>query len=754
MLMIRKVKLVNWTSHKESELEFENANIFLGVIGSGKSSVVEAISFALFGSFPELNSRELSLVDLIRHGERRAKVELFLELKGKEIKIIREIEKTKDKAKTSSKLFVDNALFSESTTEVNNFLSSFFGFDFHTFINTLYSSQNRLEGLLYLSPSKRRALLDELMNIEKLERALKNTTSFLNRAQRLQKDLESKLKNAEEERLEKEVEKKEREIEELKKKREEIKTLKEKEERELELLKAKYRKLKEERELYYSLVKEKERLNALCEELKPYKDFSSSFDEKELLKEKEIFEELRALIREKRRELEETRLKLIRIREEILKQEKILEEIEIVKERIKRLEGVELFLENLLKKEQELVSNISRVNEKIRSSKDSLKLLEGDSPFCPVCGKELSISSKKELKEKLEKEIEYNSKKLKELEKELLGLRKDIEIKRRNLSNLERLKERLSILEKDLKKVDKNLISSLEEKEKSLRKEFEEIEQKKEACLRKINDLENQLKEIKEKEGKKRKYWFSFSRKKKIEEKLEGLSFNEESFSSLIESLKELSSSLEKKKTFLSQSKLLLEEKEKLLRELKKRREEINKMRKKMEKLSSLIEDLSIIKTALTTTQQEARKHLLDSLNFSLNMIWGIIYPYEDYVKVKVEAFESGYRFLVFDGEWKELERVASGGEKSLYMLSLRLALSSLLMGKLDFVILDEPTHNLDEFAVERLSLLISSELSKLTKQFFIITHDERLRNIERGKVFLFERNKKGSSPTVVKVLQ
>jgi ABC-type lipoprotein export system ATPase subunit len=42
-------------------------------------------------------------------------------------------------------------------------------------------------------------------------------------------------------------------------------------------------------------------------------------------------------------------------------------------------------------------------------------------------------------------------------------------------------------------------------------------------------------------------------------------------------------------------------------------------------------------------------------------------------------------------------------------------------------LILDEPTHNLDEIAVKNLIEIIHENVSEFIDQTFIITHDERL---------------------------
>lgn len=90
-MKILKIKTSNFKSlYGDFELDFEN-NIkgmwkIVGPVGSGKTTIGEAISFGLFGSVRDKNN-----TDLISFGEKHALVELWCESKGKQIYINREI---------------------------------------------------------------------------------------------------------------------------------------------------------------------------------------------------------------------------------------------------------------------------------------------------------------------------------------------------------------------------------------------------------------------------------------------------------------------------------------------------------------------------------------------------------------------------------------------------------------------------------------------------------------------------------------
>ena len=101
--MIERIRLTNWKSHLSSDLKFSaGVNALTGAMGSGKTSIVEAISFALFGTFPSLKSHRVGLDELImKKPEKKelSKVELNFSLNGNDYYIVREIRAGKGTGK-------------------------------------------------------------------------------------------------------------------------------------------------------------------------------------------------------------------------------------------------------------------------------------------------------------------------------------------------------------------------------------------------------------------------------------------------------------------------------------------------------------------------------------------------------------------------------------------------------------------------------------------------------------------------------
>src|SRR5579859_737894 len=97
-MILRSLTLQNFRSYGENptRIDFDRGVLlFEGDIGSGKSSILYGIEFALFG-LGETEAR-----NILRVGKKGARVELEFEVVGKEYKVTRTIEKKIGSGKNS-----------------------------------------------------------------------------------------------------------------------------------------------------------------------------------------------------------------------------------------------------------------------------------------------------------------------------------------------------------------------------------------------------------------------------------------------------------------------------------------------------------------------------------------------------------------------------------------------------------------------------------------------------------------------------
>ena len=99
---------------------------------------------------------------------------------------------------------------------------------------------------------------------------------------------------------------------------------------------------------------------------------------------------------------------------------------------------------------------------------------------------------------------------------------------------------------------------------------------------------------------------------------------------------------------------------------------------------------------------------------------------------------------------WISVDGIASGGERSLACLVLRIAFALVLAPQLKWLVLDEPTHNLDSRTVEDLAKVLRDNINEYVEQVFLITHDSALEDAVSGYLYKFDRKKEKDGITEI----
>jgi len=168
-------------------------------------------------------------------------------------------------------------------------------------------------------------------------------------------------------------------------------------------------------------------------------------------------------------------------------------------------------------------------------------------------------------------------------------------------------------------------------------------------------------------------------------------------------------------------------------------------------------EDLTRIKGALSDTQTIMRRQIVEEINGVLDPMWNTLYPYEDLGGIRLRIGEEGrgrgdYTLELQDStdSWVTVDGIASGGERSVACLALRVAFSRVLAPNLSWLVFDEPTHNLDRRGVEELAETLRDRLPELFDQVIIITHEEQMENAITGACYRISRDKAEDMPAQV----
>jgi exonuclease SbcC len=177
-MLLKKIKLHNIRSYKDQEIEFpEGSTLLMGDIGSGKTSILLAIEFALFGLQPGQKGQSL-----MRNNETEAQVKLELEIDNQTIIIDRKIEKSgKSMSQTETRIAINNEVFEGSVTEIKNKILSLLNYppefakktnDLYRF--TVYTPQEEMKQIIMESNDTRLNTLRHVFGIDKYKRVEEN----------------------------------------------------------------------------------------------------------------------------------------------------------------------------------------------------------------------------------------------------------------------------------------------------------------------------------------------------------------------------------------------------------------------------------------------------------------------------------------------------------------------------------------------------------------------------------------------------
>jgi exonuclease SbcC len=755
--MITRLALENWRSHENTEFEFsQGTNVLMGAMGSGKTSAIDAICFALFGSFPNLQQRKVRLDDIIKNRpdpEQSASVNLEFTVNGKQYSVLRRI--VRGKGTTKNELRESGQLIEgPSSQRVTERICEILKIDYELFSRAVYSEQNGIDYFLEIPKGQRKAKIDELLRISRFENARRNIGTVMSRLRDRRGEKESFAASQREidgiPGLEKELGKKEAELSD--------KTQGLKESRsEFSKISGYYEKVMQNKKLFEELDKKiKEnagRLDFLSEKIRGV-NVPESRDALETLLEK-LAEERKATKRliEEREKLEKEIEKILgsmqSMRASLSEHEKELRKMKPDEALASEKEGIRKLLDRALSDIENVVSDSKSRKTRLEELHENLGKLKGDK--CPVCDADLSDAKRHEIVAHRREEIGRIEKELKELRESEQGFR----LSKKELdSQLDEIEKELKYAEKmkwvasEKQKLEKD-IAGLEGKQKKAEQELKTRKPERE-----LDDVDKELREVEKKlEHKKmeNEHVEITAQQKQLQKELDGLDYDEKLEKNTYDRMKKVEkdvSNLEKDCHYIAE---IIEDNKERLSDLNRIREDVERCRREAQYLGETVDSFQTLQKVLQDVQAQLRQTFTDTTNAALSDIWGRIYPYGDYVDLRLGIDAAGDYILQLmrrNGEWINVEGVSSGGERSTACLALRIALSLVLTQNLSWLVLDEPTHNLDREGIRTLASVLKEHLPQLVEQIFLITHEEELESAASGYLYRLERDKEREGAT------
>lgn len=666
-MILKSIKLSNIRSYTSQEISFPlGSTLLAGDIGAGKSSILLAVEFALFG----LKKGEISSGSLLRHGSKEGSVELNFEIGGKDVRVRRSLKRGKDDIKQEDGcLIVDGRKKQASAEELKSGILELLGYPAEflkkkdlIYRYTVYTPQEEMKKIIYEDSSVRLDTIRKVFNIDKYRRIVDNTRILNSALREKKKKLEGFAQDIERKRSD--ARERVNEIAELEKKILLITP-------QLEEIKSRLSSKKESISKYEERISE---LNILK------RDFHA------------LESKLSALMHQKNGIRE--RMKLLDSQTDVLKKE---------------LEGLQFdenadFTGRILAKEKEIgifekeYRDSLRTLHSFKAKKDSInesmeKILKLDS--CSMCEQKVTTEHKHAIQtregEKLraiEKEITECSSKENMLQEKLAKFRQEADLLRKEESKLNLIR---------LKK--KNL-----EDKKTERQRLEAEQKETEEQIEKVNSGKNE-----------------------IYSKIEKMQLIEELYKTARQELDVISGEerkIEIEKTGLERDRNSVQ---KLILMLE---GEIREKENALKELQNIAELENWIDNFFVKLMSTIEKHVMYRLHSQFNDLFrqwlGAILEDESISAGLDDSFspvieQNGYETTVDN---------LSGGEKTSVALAYRLALNRVIndivseIKTKDLIILDEPT---DGFSSEQLDRIrdVLNELNM--KQVIIVSHESKI---------------------------
>ncbi len=436
-----------------------------GPTGSGKSTILDAITLAIYGEVVRIKSgsREDTLFDLLNINSDKIYVSFSFKISETFYKLEREFRKGKKEKKVTSKkviMYKENVVIAEKVGEIKEEIDKIIGLTMDDFTRSVLLPQGKFSDFLKLGGAERRQMLERLFDLEKYGRELiykvrgkKSYYSkeiegidnqikgkgFVNLEEI--KEIEEDLSNYKSQKIE--LDRDFDKLDKLYREKLEIKNLQD----DLEKYTSEKEILDSEKEEILILEKDLKLHNVAKEICRKYKNFQ---EEKTLLD--KILEELNHLnlvLNTLEGEVNKEKEKFKELNNNILEKEELLEEDKVSKEEWDKVAIIKLQKDEYIKVVNEL--------EKIRKEKEVLinELFKTK--------EELEEKEKylEKIKEKLSNLIFVDDKIILDLEKKLFQI--DIEKVEKLILKVEKKEKAYEESKSNLKKLEKEL-SLLEEK--------------------------------------------------------------------------------------------------------------------------------------------------------------------------------------------------------------------------------------------------------------------------------------------------
>lgn len=470
-MKLKNLQLKNVRSHKESGLDFHDGiTVFTGRTGSGKSTILMAVEYALFG-----NEAGIPNESIMRRHSNLSSITLNFEHKNDNYELTRGLKKS------GSKVLVDNdALcikkngseidFVKRANDMNEIIRKIMGFPENLkskelFETIAYTKQDEIRALIELKPEERQIYIDNILQLSKYQNTWANVKTIISYFEKKVSGISGEL------------------------------VLLPKHKEELELFIKKINDSENELKINSSeLEKANKEFELLEHDIKGKKEkFNKA------LLEKSFFDKQTAIVDSLQSELKSLKNELLKSKFKDFNKKEL--------EKINKLDELVQEYANLLSSMQQTAKELRQTESE---KNEILSKLSNGKSTCPLCRQSINSEHVKNLETQFNKKISELNEKIKESNEKIPGLTKETnevkELKKEFEKNSQEAKliderkktisEKENLLASSLKKL--NELNKNADEFSKLKNELDALNERENGLIRKKSSLETSIHSIKE----------------------------------------------------------------------------------------------------------------------------------------------------------------------------------------------------------------------------------------------------------------
>jgi len=187
-MILKSLRLINFRKFRDSYIEFpDGVTGVIGLNGAGKSTIFEAIAWALYGPIATRTSAD-QIKRLGSEDKDPCRIELEFEFVEDNYRVVREMSGKNLTA--SATLTINNAIIANGAEIVSKFIQKKLGMDFKSFFTSIFAKQKELNALSSMNSSERRPLILRMLGINSLDDIISNLRSDIKNKKELLEKIE------------------------------------------------------------------------------------------------------------------------------------------------------------------------------------------------------------------------------------------------------------------------------------------------------------------------------------------------------------------------------------------------------------------------------------------------------------------------------------------------------------------------------------------------------------------------------------